>query len=121
MREEQKLQYPPDQRTPVDRSLSNTKLYADEILKIADEWKRQYEGTPMGDRLEVVDTFNGIIRAAGGDGYDYEAMRPFFSDGLHLTPKAYEVVFNASMEIIKSKFNGLDPDDQTSLPMTIPQ
>jgi lysophospholipase L1-like esterase len=119
MREEAKLQYPPEQRTPADRSLDNTKRYRDEIIKIGAEFKRT--NPEFADKLRVIDTWAPLIAAAGGDVRDEEAMRRFFTDGLHMTSEGYEIVYNACLDVIKKDFKGLDPDDQTSLPMTFPQ
>lgn len=119
MREEAKLIYPPEQRTPADRSLENTKRYRDEIVKIGREFRQS--NPEFADKLRVIDTWELLVNAAGGDETDGESLRKFFTDGLHMTAEGYEVVFNACLEVIKKDFKGLDPDDQSSLPMTFPQ
>jgi len=119
MREEQKLQYPPEERTPADRSLENTKRYRDEIIKIGQEF--QQTNPEWADKLRVIDIWTSIVSASGGDETDAEALRKYFTDGLHLTPEGYEVIYNDCLHVIKNEFKGLDPDDQSSLPMTMPQ
>jgi hypothetical protein len=119
MREEQKFQYPPDQRLPADRSVENSKRYKEEIIKIGKEF--QQTNPEWANKLRVVDTWESIVSASGGDERDEEALRKYFTDGLHMTAEGYDIVFNECMQVIKSEFKGLDPDDQSSLPMTIPQ
>jgi lysophospholipase L1-like esterase len=121
MREENKVAlYPPEERTPADRSLENTRRYREEIIKIGEQWKEQNAGEVEADRLEVIDTWGLIMDASGGE-EDDELLRPYFTDGLHLTNKAYGVVFDECLKVAKDKFEGLDPEDQVGLPMTVPQ
>jgi len=119
MREEAKLAYPPEERTPADRSLENTKRYRDEIVKIGEEFQRT--DPEIAEKLRVIDTWDLLVTTAGGDEKDEESLRRFFTDGLHMTSEGYKVVFDACLEVIKRDFKGLDPDDQKSLPMTFPQ
>ena len=59
------------------REFYNTKAYADEVKKVGEA-----EGVP------VVDAWTGIWEAAGKD---REAVKAFFTDGLHLGKAGYEV------------------------------
>lgn len=61
----------------VTREFDNTKAYADEVKKIGEA-----EGVP------VVDAWTGVWDAAGRD---REAVKAFFTDGLHLGKAGYEV------------------------------
>ena len=61
----------------VTRDFDNTKAYADEVKKIGEA-----EGVP------VVDAWTGVWDAAGRD---REAVKAFFTDGLHLGKSGYEV------------------------------
>jgi lysophospholipase L1-like esterase len=82
--------------------LDHTRRYKDACLSIGHDWSRKSRG-----KVQIVDCWKAITNAAKGENDD--ALRPFFIDGVHLTPKAYRVLFEELMQVIKDEWQHLDP------------
>lgn len=123
--DEVKLQYPPERRW-VDRTLDNTRTYKDAVLEVVERARSspslKKDRQTGKARVAVADVWKALFDATGGEqpGADAEALRPFFTDGLHMTPEGYAVVFDEVIRVIRSEFAGLDPEDQSSLPLRPP-
>lgn len=122
-RDEHKLQYLPQNRWQ-DRTLANTALYKDAVLSVVQEARAnnlfaRIENKARKSKVAVVNVFDRILEEAGSE--DDEDLRPFFTDGLHLTEKGYAIVFEEVMKVVKAEFAGLDPEDQSVLPLRFPQ
>ncbi|WWD22205.1 hypothetical protein CI109_106696 [Kwoniella shandongensis] len=57
--------------------------------------------------LDAINVHAGIIEAAGGD--SPAKLLPYFSDGIHMTGKGYDVVFTLFKELIERKYPKLTP------------
>lgn len=123
--DEVKLQYPPERRW-VDRTLDNTRTYKNAVLDVVERARSDTtlkrdprSGKP---RVAVADVWKALFDATGGEqpDTDAEALRPFFTDGLHMTPEGYAVVFDEVIRVIRAEFTSLDPEDQSSLPLRQP-
>lgn len=82
--------------------LDHTRKYKDACLSIGKEWLGKSEG-----RVQIIDCWKTLIEAAGGE--EDDLLRPFFVDGVHLTPKAYRSIFDELMRVIKEQWQHLDP------------
>ncbi|KAJ9096028.1 hypothetical protein QFC21_005392 [Naganishia friedmannii] len=83
-------------------ALDHTRQYKDACLSIGQKWSRE-----SGGKVQVLDCWKAVSEAAGGE--DDDLLRPFFVDGVHLTSKAYRVLFDELMRTIKSEWDHLDP------------
>jgi hypothetical protein len=95
-----------------ERDLNHTRKFKDACLAIGEEWKAKTKG-----RVQVVDLWKAIVDAAGSD--QDSDLRPFFTDGLHLTPPAYRLLFDELMEVIHSA--GWDDLNPNTMEMTVPR
>lgn len=91
--------------------LEHTRKYKDSCLAIGNEWNKTTSG-----KVQTLDYWKLLVDAAGEE--SDEALRPFFVDGVHLTPKVYRLLFNESMRIIRSRWEFLDPE---KMKMTVPR
>jgi hypothetical protein len=91
--------------------LNHTRKYKDACLAIGNEWNKRTSG-----KVQTLDYWKLLVDAAGEE--SDEALRPFFVDGVHLTPKAYQLLFDELMSIIRSRWDSLDPD---KMKMTVPR
>ncbi|KAG9003922.1 hypothetical protein FRB94_002767 [Tulasnella sp. JGI-2019a] len=87
----------------LDRTASNTKAYAQAVIKLARELK-----------LPVIDVYTAIDSAAGGTD---EGLDEFFSDGLHLTTAGYTILYDRLIETIAASYPELNHE---GLPMVYP-
>ncbi|KZT51244.1 SGNH hydrolase [Calocera cornea HHB12733] len=87
------------QTTP-DRTNKVTKQYAAAILEV---------GLELG--VPVVDLFTEFEKVPEAE------WDTLFSDGLHLTPAGYQLLYSALLALIKTKYPALDPD---TMPMVFP-
>ncbi|KAH9857692.1 SGNH hydrolase [Lenzites betulinus] len=78
-----------DRPAVLDRTLELSKVYAEAAKKVGER-----EGVP------VVDIWSKIWEAAGET---EDGLTPFLADGLHLTGKGYDVVYDALTTTIKEK------------------
>jgi len=76
-----------------DRDINVTKLYAEAIVEVGQEI-----GVPVVDLFQE---FEKIPQA------EWDKL---FSDGLHLTPAGYELLYAALIALIKTKYPKLDPE-----------
>ncbi|KAJ9121534.1 hypothetical protein QFC22_002152 [Naganishia vaughanmartiniae] len=83
-------------RAKVD--LEHTRKYKDACLSIGKQWSRK-----SGGRVQPVDCWKAITDAAQGE--DDTAIKPFFTDGVHLSSSGYEVVFDELIRIIQKNAN----------------
>jgi len=83
-----------------DRTMAVTKQYASAILEVG-----QALGVPVVDLFEE---FEKIPES------EWDSL---FSDGLHLTPAGYQILYSALMAVIKTKYPELDPE---TMPMVFP-
>jgi hypothetical protein len=74
------------------RTFDTTKTYAEEVRKVGEA-----EGVP------VVDAWTGVWEAAGKN---KEAVKTFFTDGLHLGKAGYEVSTNSTVEFCQRYRHG---------------
>ncbi|KDQ59533.1 hypothetical protein JAAARDRAFT_33109 [Jaapia argillacea MUCL 33604] len=79
-----------------DRKFEVTKLYAEAVKEVG-----ATEGLP------VVDSWTGIWDKTG---HDQSKLPTYLSDGLHLTPAGYEVIYDGIMKIITETYPELHPD-----------
>ncbi|KAK8853297.1 hypothetical protein IAR55_004001 [Kwoniella newhampshirensis] len=102
------------------RNLETTRKYKDAVLEIGEDWKGRMKGGP-GWKLGVVDLWNGIVEANGGNEEGKE-LEKFFNDGLHLTTEGYNVLWKGVTRVIKDEFKGrgLDWEDTKVLPFRAP-
>jgi lysophospholipase L1-like esterase len=93
--------------------LDHTRKYKDKCLSVGKQWSRK-----SGGRVQPVDCWKAITDVADGEKDD--ALRPFFTDGVHLSPNGYQVVFDELMRIIKKNANWkhLDP---ANIKATVPR
>ncbi|KAJ9121535.1 hypothetical protein QFC22_002153 [Naganishia vaughanmartiniae] len=82
--------------------LDHTRKYKDACLSIGQDWSRKSAG-----RVQVIDCWKAVTDAAGGE-YD-DLLRPFFIDGVHLTSRAYALIFDELFRTIKAEWKHLDP------------
>ncbi|ORX36446.1 SGNH hydrolase-type esterase domain-containing protein [Kockovaella imperatae] len=87
-----------------DRDTSNTQLYAQACLAVAEELS-----------LPAVDMYTAILQAAGGDTDDQ--LSPYFYDGLHLTSEGYQVLFDRIMSVIEQQHPDLKG---VEIPLAVP-
>jgi lysophospholipase L1-like esterase len=66
------------------RRFDTTKTYAEEVKKVGE-----------AEEVPVVDAWTGVWEAAGKN---KEAVKAFFTDGLHLNRAGYEVSTNSTVE-----------------------
>jgi hypothetical protein len=95
-----------------DRELDHTRKFKDACLAIGEEWKAKTNG-----RVQVVDIWKAIVGAAGSE--QDSDLRPFFTDGLHLTPPGYRLLFDELMEMIHSA--GWEDLNPNAIKMTVPR
>ncbi|KAI0831767.1 SGNH hydrolase [Trametes gibbosa] len=88
---------------PPDRDLEQSRAYAEAMGRLGAR-----EGVP------VVDAWGRIWEAAG---WSSSGLTPFLCDGLHLTGKGYQIVYDALIATIAEKFPELHPDN---LQLTFP-
>ncbi|EJU05265.1 SGNH hydrolase [Dacryopinax primogenitus] len=81
-----------------DRDIKVTKKYAEAIVEI---------GKELG--LPVVDVFELFEKVP------QEEWDSLFTDGLHLSSRAYKLVYDALTSVIKSKYSALDPEKMRML------
>lgn len=87
----------------LDRTFEETKRYADAAKEVA-----------AAQRVPLVDTYDALWKAAGEK---EEGLTPFLSDGLHLTEKGYEIVYEELIKVISRDIPELHYD---KLPMVFP-
>ncbi|WVW79006.1 hypothetical protein I302_100969 [Kwoniella bestiolae CBS 10118] len=84
------------------RDLENTRRYAEAVLDLGKKWKAK-ESQGGNWRIATVDMFDGILGEAGGKG---EKLRPYFTDGLHLSTLGYTVLWKKLWGILETEFKG---------------
>jgi lysophospholipase L1-like esterase len=95
-----------------ERDLNHSRKFKDACLAIGKEWKAK-----TGGRVQVIDFWKVIVDAAGSEQDD--DLRPFFTDGLHLTPPGYRLLFDELMEVLHSA--GWDDLNPNAMKMTVPR
>lgn len=95
-----------------ERDLEHTRKFKDACLTIGEEWAGKTQG-----KVQVLDAWKAIVDAAGSERDDQ--LRPFFTDGLHLTAKGYRVLFDELMEVIHS--SGWEDLSPNQMRMTVPR
>jgi len=83
------------------RTFDTTETYAEEVRNVG-----KLEGVP------VVDAWSDIWAAAREE---KEAVKAFFTDGLHLNEVGYKVVFSALMETLIQNYPELHPENVRSV------
>lgn len=91
--------------------LEHSRKYKDACLAIGSEWAKRSAGN-----VQTLDYWKLMVDAAGGE--TEKALRPFFVDGVHLTPRAYRLLFDELMRIVTSRWESLDPE---KMKMTVPR
>jgi lysophospholipase L1-like esterase len=95
----------------VKLDLEHTRRYKDTCLAIGREWNEKTSG-----KVQILDYWKLLVDAAGDE--TDEALRPYFVDGVHLSTKAYRLLFDEIMRIIRSRWSHLDPE---KMKMTVPR
>lgn len=80
----------------LDRSFNNTLAYARAVIDLAAQ-----------KDLAVLDAFSLLWEGARKE---EENLKPYFTDGLHLSERAYEIVYDALVRMIADRFSDLDPE-----------
>ncbi|KAL4896854.1 SGNH hydrolase-type esterase domain-containing protein [Aspergillus ambiguus] len=103
-------QMDPGDGTPLARTASHTKIYADAAREIA---------TSSG--IPVADAWTAFMTAAGwkeGDALvgskeipNNTKLESLLTDGLHLTTEGYRLLFEVVMETIRKNYPGLSPEE----------
>ncbi|KAI5451431.1 hypothetical protein NCC49_001737 [Naganishia albida] len=102
----------PKEEQGKERNLDHTRKFKDACLTIGEEWKARTNG-----RVQVIDYWKVIVDAAGSE--QDSDLRPFFTDGLHLTPPGYRLLFDELMQVIHSA--GWDDLNPNAMKMTVPR
>lgn len=87
--------------TPLKLDLEHTRKYKDACLAVGKEW------AVKSDNVQILDLWKLLVEA-GGDETE-EALRPYYTDGVHMTPKGYRLLFDELMRIICTRWESLDP------------
>lgn len=100
----------------ITRPAAVTAQYANAVREIGQELS-----------IQVVDIWSALIRRTGGTAGEMptgsrelprsEAFQSFFRDGLHLSPRGYEVLYEELMSVIKKNWPDQMPDN---LPFVFP-
>lgn len=87
--------------TPVKLDREHTRKYKDACLVVGKEWAIK------SDKVQTLDLWKLLVEAGGGE--TEEALRPYYTDGVHMTPKGYRLLFDELMRIICTRWESLDP------------
>ncbi|WVQ84688.1 hypothetical protein IAT38_006843 [Cryptococcus sp. DSM 104549] len=95
------------------RTLERAKEYADAVRELGDVWKEKAKGEKW--KLEVLDLWEGIEKAAGGLG---DGLADFFVDGVHLSTEGYAIFWKLYEDLVRGEWKGrgLDWADPEDLP-----
>ncbi|KAG8970868.1 hypothetical protein FRC03_000086 [Tulasnella sp. 419] len=122
---------PSGQHVPIDRYKKNLlamySLYPSDIPTIfitpppiqPEKW-RDRDPKVTADYGEAVKDLAKQVGASVVDAYkefEGEDLRKLLSDGLHLKPAGYDIIFNAILKIIRQKYPHLAPEN---LPLALP-
>ncbi|WWC87391.1 uncharacterized protein L201_002280 [Kwoniella dendrophila CBS 6074] len=102
------------------RELENTRKYAKAVLDIGKEWKgREIKMKTSHWKIRTIDLFNGILNDAGGQA---DELKPYFTDGLHLSTKGYDIMWKQMINILENDFKdrGISPSELQESEFTIP-
>jgi lysophospholipase L1-like esterase len=80
----------------LDRGFDNTFTYARAVIDLGAQ-----------KDLPVLDAFGLIWEDAGKK---EENLKPYFTDGLHLSERAYKIVYDALVRKIAERYSDLDPE-----------
>lgn len=94
-----------------ERTLERTRQFKDACVAVGNEWSQKTSG-----KVQLLDLWKVIVTAAGSE--NDNDLRPLFTDGLHLRPAAYRLVFDEIMSIVASQWQDLDP---AKMKMTVPR
>ncbi|WWD16797.1 hypothetical protein CI109_101229 [Kwoniella shandongensis] len=83
--------------------------------KVAKEYAEACKDVARETGVPVVDLWQAVVEAAGGEGDDQ--LDPYLYDGLHLTSEGYAVLFKALTALLDEKYPELNPE---TLPMRMP-
>ncbi|KAJ9096029.1 hypothetical protein QFC21_005393 [Naganishia friedmannii] len=88
---------------PATLDLEHTRRYKDACKTVGKVWKKKASG-----REQTLDAWKALVDAAGDE--SQESLRPFYVyDGVHLSTKGYQVLYNEFLRIIESDWPHLDP------------
>ncbi|WRT65270.1 uncharacterized protein IL334_002213 [Kwoniella shivajii] len=85
------------------RNMNNTRRYAEAVMALGQKWEEKELSSKGKWKLRTVDMFQGILQAAGGEG---EPLRPYFTDGLHLSTLGYNLLWDRLSSMIDNDFKG---------------
>ncbi|KAJ9095994.1 hypothetical protein QFC21_005357 [Naganishia friedmannii] len=94
-----------------ERTLERTREFKDACLALGNEWSKKTSG-----KVQLLDLWKVIVGAIGSE--NDNDLRPLYTDGLHLKPTAYRLVFDEIMSIVASQWQDLDP---AKMKMTVPR
>ncbi|KAJ9095824.1 hypothetical protein QFC19_007439 [Naganishia cerealis] len=102
----------PKEQQGKERDLERTRKFKDACLSVGNEWSQKTSG-----KVQSLDFWKLVVDTVGSE--NDNDLRPLFTDGLHLQPKAYRVLFDELMKLVVTlRWEDLDP---AKMKMTVPR
>ncbi|KAF8920448.1 hypothetical protein BGZ58_004388 [Dissophora ornata] len=93
----------------MDRNKDVTRQYSETCLKIGQEYeaKNSVQSSPHHCQVNVIDTW-GVMSKRIESGQ--QSLRDYLSDGVHLTAKGNNLIFEQIMNVVRHRYPEWDPE-----------